>query len=186
MQSDESTQQQKHEPTDDKFTIITSRFLINSNTIALLVGGCETKRNSRLGKCSDLFRMMGTEIAGFFFRPSMMSGALSPYILWMALRWITSDEPPSVLSSRNLACSSADMRDSFRWTVSRALMAARLVSRTTSNYGQEENSDFLLAANQIRFCKKKQNIQLPAHLKTLILTSVDMLLILSLLRANKC
>lgn len=83
----------------------------------------------------------------------MMSGDLSPYILWMALRWITSDEPPSVLSSRNLACSSADMRDSFRWTVSRALMAARLVSRTTSNYGQEENIFFfLLTANKIRFC----------------------------------
>lgn len=84
-----------------------------------------------------LFNTMGTETAGFFLRPSMMSGALSPYILWMALRWTTSDEPPSVLSKRNLACSSADIRDNFRCTVSRTLMAARLVSSTTSNYEQE-------------------------------------------------
>uniref|UniRef100_A0A8C4IJ33 Uncharacterized protein n=1 Tax=Dicentrarchus labrax TaxID=13489 RepID=A0A8C4IJ33_DICLA len=73
----------------------------------------------------------------FFFRPSMMSGALSPYILWMALRCTTSEEPPSVLSKRNLACSSADMRDNFLCTVSRTLMVARLVSSTTSNCGQE-------------------------------------------------
>uniref|UniRef100_A0A8D0DBZ8 Uncharacterized protein n=1 Tax=Sander lucioperca TaxID=283035 RepID=A0A8D0DBZ8_SANLU len=70
-------------------------------------------------------------------KPSMMSGALSPYILWMALRCTTSEEPPSVLSKRNLACSSADMRDNFRCTVSRTLMVARLVSRTTSNCGRE-------------------------------------------------
>lgn len=105
-----------------------------------------------------------------------MSGALSPYILWMALRWMTSDDPPSVLSRRNLACSSADMRDSFRWTVSRALMAARLVSSTTSNYGQEESSFY----THIQLYSAK-NVPLPAHLKTFILTSVDMLLILSLL-----
>uniref|UniRef100_A0A3B4WC93 Uncharacterized protein n=1 Tax=Seriola lalandi dorsalis TaxID=1841481 RepID=A0A3B4WC93_SERLL len=85
---------------------------------------------------------MGTETAGFFLRPSMMSGALSPYILWMALRCTTSEEPPSVLSKRNLACSSADMRDNFRCTVSRTLMVARFVSSTTSNC-QEENMEVL-------------------------------------------
>lgn len=73
------------------------------------------------------------------------------------------------------------MRDSFRWTVSRALMAARLVSSTTSNYGQEENRfNAHCESTRIQFSF------LLAHLKPFILTSVDMLLILRLLRANKC
>uniref|UniRef100_A0A673AJY4 Uncharacterized protein n=1 Tax=Sphaeramia orbicularis TaxID=375764 RepID=A0A673AJY4_9TELE len=73
----------------------------------------------------------------------MMSGALSPYILWMALRCTTSEDPPSVLSKRNLACSSADMRDNFRCTVSRTLMVARFVSNTTSSCGERHASLFL-------------------------------------------
>lgn len=82
---------------------------------------------------THLLSTMGTETAGFFFSPSMMSRALSPYILCMALRWMTSEVPPSVLSSRNLACSSADMRESFFCTDSSTRIVARLVSKTTSN-----------------------------------------------------
>lgn len=82
---------------------------------------------------------MGTDTAGFFFKPSMISGALSPYILWMALRCTTSEEPPSMLSRRNLACSSADIRDNLRCTVSSTLMVAKLVSRTKSNCIENKN-----------------------------------------------
>jgi hypothetical protein len=55
----------------------------------------------------------------------------------MARRWITSDVPPRESSSRNFSCSSGAIRDSFFCTLSRTRMVARLVSRTTSNYGEE-------------------------------------------------
>lgn len=87
---------------------------------------------------------MGTDTAGFLLRPSMMSGALSPYILWMALRWMTSEEPPIVLSSLNRSCSSADMRESLFCTVSRALIVARLFSNTMSSCREYSENTFAL------------------------------------------
>lgn len=87
----------------------------------------------KLEKSQNLFSTMGTDTAGFRWRPSMMSWALSPYILWIAFRWMTSEEPPIVLSNLKRSCSSADMRESFRCTVSRARIVARLDSRTTSS-----------------------------------------------------
>lgn len=118
------------------------------------------------------FNTMGTETAGFFFRPSRMSNALSPYILWMALRWTTSEEPPIVLSRRNLACSSADIRDIFRCTVSRTLMVARLVSRTTSSCAEDntgvssspwqckQQEDSGVSAKSTRLCCSPRSVHL--------------------------
>lgn len=92
-----------------------------------------THRRTVTKRAGNLFSTMGTATAGFLFSPSTMSAALSPYILCTALRWTTSEEPPSVLSSLKRSCSSADMRDSRRCTVSRARIVARLVSSTTSS-----------------------------------------------------
>lgn len=56
---------------------------------------------------------------------------------WMARRWITSDVPPRQSSRRNFSWSSGAIRDSFFCTLSNTRIVARLVSRTTSNYGEE-------------------------------------------------
>lgn len=56
---------------------------------------------------------------------------------WMARRWITSDVPPRQSSSRNFSWSSGAIRESFFCTLSNTRIVARLVSRTTSNYGKE-------------------------------------------------
>ncbi|TNN58823.1 hypothetical protein EYF80_030972 [Liparis tanakae] len=91
-------------------------------------------RRSLLALRDEMEATMGTDAAGFFLSPSMMSCALSPYILWMALRWMTSEEPPIELSSLKRSCSSADMRDILRCTVSRARIVERLASSTTSSW----------------------------------------------------
>lgn len=94
-----------------------------------------------------LFSTMGTHTVGFFLRPSMMSWPRSPYILWIALRWMTSEDPPKVLSSLKRSCSSADIRESLCWTDSSARIVARLVSNTTSSWGDAMTGDWLKTTN---------------------------------------
>lgn len=88
-----------------------------------------------------LLRTIGTAMEGFFLRPSMISAALSAYILWSAFLWMTSEVPPRVLSKRNLACSSADKRESFFCIASRTRIVARLVSKTTSSLKQNKTKE---------------------------------------------
>lgn len=99
-------------------------------------GTCPTAHKSQKIH-TYLLRTIGTAMEGFFLRPSMISAALSAYILWSAFRWMTSDVPPRVLSKRNLACSSADNRESFFCIASKTRIVARLVSRTTSSLKQK-------------------------------------------------
>lgn len=59
---------------------------------------------------------------------------------WMARRWITSDVPPRQSSNRNFSWSSGAMRESFFCTLSNTRIVARLVSKTTSNYGEGDKN----------------------------------------------
>ena len=51
----------------------------------------------------------------------------------MARLATNSDDPPKVLSKRNLAASSVFMRCILRWTVSSVLMVVKFISSTTSS-----------------------------------------------------
>lgn len=59
---------------------------------------------------------------------------------WMARRCITSDVPPRQSSNRNFSWSSGAIRESFFCTLSNTRIVARLVSKTTSNYGEGEEN----------------------------------------------
>ena len=82
-----------------------------------------------------LLRTRGTATAGVFFNPSIISGALSPYIVCIAFLCMTSEVPPRQLSSRNFCCSSEVIWLSFFCTASRT----RIVDKFTSSIPSSSN-----------------------------------------------
>ena len=62
----------------------------------------------------------------------------------MALRCSTSEHPPRVLSSLNLAASSDVIRDIFFWTASSTRIVDRFVSMTTSSWAHGERERHIL------------------------------------------
>lgn len=61
---------------------------------------------------------------------------------YTARRWITSEVPPRQSSNRKRSWSSGERRASFFCTLSRTLMVARLVSRTTSSCRERKHLAF--------------------------------------------